>query len=263
MAGGAVKPPGLSGPSAWVFPWRPVKQPLFPKFLAFAIPAVLFTFLVTTVRIHVNSPERSSIRKGSVIYLGDDAQGRALTLRAREGGPFPSRFELSQWQGLRDLETAAMDASRFQPPAYAPALQELPGGNLSPPLELAAKGVPFFPDRDPSVFDIPDLGNLTVVPVLYPLAGVTGENLPKDLPPLAMEVKNDLPTATWRFLIRLNADGSVAECVSLEKGAETSATGLAAWLHKVTFAPDLSKLSRWIGVGIGFTNQPADGTDTH
>ena len=34
-----------------------------------------------------------------------------------------------------------------------------------------------------------------------------------------------------------------------------------AWLHRIQFKPEPGKPFRWIAVGVGFTNQPADGTD--
>jgi hypothetical protein len=71
-----------------------------------------------------------------------------------------------------------------------------------------------------------------------------------------------MSSASWRFLVRLNPDGGVAECVSLEKGGEAGAPELEAWLHQIQFKPELGKPFRWIAVGIGFTNQPvADGPD--
>jgi hypothetical protein len=53
----------------------------------------------------------------------------------------------------------------------------------------------------------------------------------------------------------------VVDCVSLEKGGETGANELETWLQKIQFQPDSGKSDRWISLGIGFINQPADGTD--
>ena len=115
MARGMVssrKPPGSH---QWVFRWRPLKQPLLPKLFGLALVGAAFVFLVTSVRIRVTALEKSTPRKASVIYLRDDAQGRALTLRAQEGGPFPSRFALSQWDGMAMLEAAAIEVTSASP----------------------------------------------------------------------------------------------------------------------------------------------------
>ena len=157
------------GTPEWIFRWRGSRRPLFPRLFALVLVGGVFTLLVTTVKIRVEAPEKSSLRKASVIYLTDDAQGRALTLRAQEGGPFPSRFVLSQWAGLAELEKAAMEAARFQPLPYVPQLQDLPVERDVPPLELAAKGVAFFPERVPSLVFLPEERPWKVVPVLYPL----------------------------------------------------------------------------------------------
>ena len=135
------------GTPEWIFRWRGSRQPLFPRLFALMLVGGVFALLVTTVKIRVDVPEKASLRKASVIYLTDDAQGRALTLRAQEGGPFPSRFVLSQWSGLAELEASAMETARFQPQPYVPQLQDLPAERGVLPLELAAKGVAFFPER--------------------------------------------------------------------------------------------------------------------
>jgi hypothetical protein len=107
----------------------------------------------------------------------------------------------------------------------------------------------------------PDLAKLQLAPTLYPLSGITSEMLPRDLPPFTAAIDRAMSSASWRFLLRLNSEGGVSECVSLEKGAETGAAELETWLQKIQFPPDSKKSSRWISLGIGFINQPADGTD--
>lgn len=258
MTGKLQKPVGAS---EWIFRWRGSKQPLFPKFFAVAVVGAAFTFFVTAVRVTVDSPEKIAPRKGSLIYLQNNAQGRALALRASEGGPFPSRFELSQWQGLPDLEAAAMNSARYQPPAYVPEIKDISPVDLSKPLQLAVRGESFFPERRLVPMAVPNVTQMKIAPVLHPLSGVTEETLPAELPKFTAVVDSTMSSASWRFLVRMNVDGSVAECVSLEKGGEPGAAELEAWLQRIIFKPDSTQPARWISVGIGFTNQPADGTD--
>lgn len=260
MAAGTVKSHPLDAPT-WVFRWLPRKQPLFPKVFAVTLVGGVFAFLVLSVRVRVDAPEKASPRKASLIFLRDDARGRALTLRASEGGPFPSRFDLSQWEGLAPLEAAAMATVRFQPPAYDPQMEDLPAGNLIRPQELAAKGERFFPDHPRSAAEVPAAGRFKIAPVLYPLAGAIP--LPAKLPPFAGAVDAAMSAASWRFLVRLNSEGGVVECVSLENGGEADAAELEAWLHGIRFQPQPGMPFRWIALGIQFTNQPVDGTDAH
>lgn len=255
-----VRPPRLAGTPELIFRWRGSRTPFFPKLLALALGVAAFALLMT-LRIRVTAPEKVSPRRAAVIYLGDDAQGRALKLRAQEGGPFPSRFEPSQWEGLAKMETEAMDSVRFQPQPYVPALPELPTENQLRPLELAAKGELVFPKRGPAPITTSDPAKFKLAPTLNPLSGITRETLPADLPPFSAAVTAAMSSASWRFLVRLTAEGTVAECVSLEKGGEAGAPELEAWLHRIQFKPEPAKPVRWIAVGIGFTNQPADGTD--
>ncbi len=262
MAGGRVKPRKLAGTPEWVFRWSASKTPLWPKLVAMLLVGSAFAVLISAVRIRVTALEKSSPRKASIIHLRDDAEGRTLTLRAREGGPFPSRFEPSQWEGMTALENMALDAVRFQPRPYVAPVADLPAGNLVPQLELAAKGQSFFPKRNPPAARPPEPAKLKLAPLLYPLSGNSASTLPEVLPPFEAAVAGPMSSASWRFLVRLNPDGGVAECVSLEKGGEPGAPELQAWLHKIQFKPALGKPFRWIAVGIGFTNQPvADGPD--
>jgi hypothetical protein len=256
-----LHPPKLKGTPALVFHWRGTHTPLLPKLIALAFSCVMFGLLITTVRIRVVAPQKSTPHKASVIYLGDDLESRALTLRASEGGPFPSRFEFSQWEGLAELETIAMNAIRYQRPPYVPALQDLPAANQLQASQLAANGELFFPKRNPVPSPSPDLAKLKLAPALYPVSGISKSQIPRELPSFTPAVDAAMSSASWRFLVRLNAEGIVAECVSLEKGGEPGAPELEAWLHRVHFMPDPAKPVRWIALGIEFTNQAADGTD--
>jgi hypothetical protein len=262
MARGMLRSRKPPGSHQWVFRWRPLKQPLLPKLFGLALVGAAFVFLVTSVRIRVTALEKSTPRKASVIYLRDDAQGRALTLKAQEGGPFPSRFALSQWDGMARLEAAAIEAVRFQPPRYDPKMRDLPPDDAVEPLVLAVKGERFFPIRPSAPDQVPESGRFRLAPVLYPLSGIPGEALPVALPSFDAAVDVAMSSASWRFLIRLNSEGGVVECVSLEKGGEAGALELEKWLHRIQFKPESGRPFRWIAVGVGFTNQPvADGTD--
>ena len=246
----------------WVFNWRPLGSPLIPKLISLSVAGMVFTLLVTTVRIRLAVPEKSSPRKASLIYLGDDAQSRALTLRAREGGPFPSRFELLDWPELAEIERQAMDAARYQPPVYVPEIRDLPDENRVQPVVLAPRGEVFYPPRKPAADVAPDPSKLKLKPVLYPLSANAGGILPADpLPALEAVVDDSFSSPSWRFLLCLNAAGGVTECISLGKGGEPAADALEAWLQRLAFKPDSGKPARWIALGVGFTNQPADGPD--
>ena len=260
MASVAVKTK-LAGSPELVFRWRPVKPQWLPKLIALAFAGVALAGLMT-LRIRVIAPEKTSPRRAAVVYLRDDAQGRELSLRAQEGGPFPARFQLAQWEGLAELERSTMQAARFQPEPYVSPIRELPAENQLQSLEFAAKGQSFFPQRSPASTALPAPAELKLAPRLFPLAGISHETMPLVLPPFDGAVDAEMSSSSWRFLVRLNPDGGVAECVSLvEKVGEVQTPELEAWLHRIEFKAEPGQAFRWIAVGVGFANQPADGTD--
>ncbi len=247
----------------WVFRWRGNSTSVFPKLFATAFVSGAFALLLTTVQIHVPGIAKSTGRKASVIFPINDEEGRALALRAQEGGPFPSRFELQAWQGLAEIEANSMDQAVFRPPPYVPELRDLTPKNEVAAIPLAAKGVAFFPDRKAAPSEPPNAAKLKPAPSLQAFSGITAAGLPHDLPAFESAVDSAMAGAAWRFLLRLNAGGSVIDCVSLEKGTEAGSAELEAWLRRATFVPDPTKPSRWIAVGVSFSNQAADGTDAH
>ena len=130
----------------WVFPWRPLRGASISKWPAILLVGGVFAFFLSSVRIRVSPPVSWAARKATVIHVSDDAEGRALTLRAIEGGPFPSRFEPSAWEGAVALEQAAFEAARWTPPPYVPVLRELPE-RTTPPLRISAMAGPVLPTR--------------------------------------------------------------------------------------------------------------------
>ena len=245
----------------WIFPWRPLGQSSFPKVFAILLVGGFFAFFLSSVRIRVAPPSTWAARKASVIQVTDDAEGRALTLRAQEGGPFPSRFEPSGWEGLVALEQTAFEAVRGTRPPYVPVLRNLPEEKGIPPVKLAAKGEAVLPKRLAAVAPAPAPLKLKPAPVLFPLSGIPLAAMPRELPPFEGALDAATSAEPWRFLVRLDSAGHVQDCVSLAGGDEAGPPPLEAWLRRVSFHPEPAKPSRWIAVGVGFTNQPADGTD--
>lgn len=246
----------------WVFRWRRPGNPVLAKWLAVLVAGGAFAMLLSGVEIRVSQPVRWAAPKATVIHVPDNADGRALRLRAREGGPFPSRFLPSEWDGTAALEQAALGAARWTPPPYVPVLRDLPDQLPPAPVPLASRGEPVFPKRPPPAAVAPAPANLTLVPVIYPLSGIRADEIPRDLPPIDGPPDASVTAETWRFLVRLDAAGHVLDCISLAGGDEVGPPAMEAWLRRVAFKPDPAKSSRWIAVGLGFTNQPsANGTD--
>jgi hypothetical protein len=262
MASAATKSHQPTTPPEWVFVWRGRTRTYFSTLAAIALVSLATAVLLGTLRVKIAVPQPMAPRKASMIYLTNDEQGRALALRAQEGGPFPSRFQPSQWEGLATMEAAAMaEARAAASPPYVPALRELPLDDKIPALELASKGRPVFPKRTPVLRAAPDPAKMKLAPTLYPLSGIAPGQIPAQLPPFAGTVDGPMTAATWRFLVRLNPEGGVVECVSLANGGEAGALELSNWLQSIRFQAADGDAFRWIAVAVGFSNQPADGPD--
>ncbi len=243
----------------WVFSWRSPPRAPFVKGLSWLLVGTAFAFFLTSMRIRVTPPKPWEGRKATLIQIADDAMGRILTLQAREGGPFPSRFEPAEWSGMGALERAAMEAARWSPPAYVPVLRDLPVKHSAPPVLMAAKGEPVLPKRSQAEADPRGVGNFKLTPVLALLSGMPRSGMPDKLPPFHGAVGPAMTSEPWRFLLCLDSAGVVRDCVSLAGGNEAGPTPLEIWLRGVAFNPDTGKKSRWITVEIEFTNQAADG----
>ncbi len=243
----------------WVFPWGGLRASSFPKIFAILLAGGAFAVLLTSVRIRVAAPVPWAAPKAAMIQVLDDAEGRSLTLRAREGGPFPSRFEPAAWELASAIEQAAYQAARWRPPSYLPTLRELPEESALP--RLTKPGAPVLPVRQPPAEPVALAAKRLLVPALYPLSGITPAEMPRKLPPFDGEVAPAMAAEPWRFLLRVDAAGGVLDCVSLTGGDEPGKAVLEAWLRRVSFQPGPAGTTRWIALGLGFTNQPADGSD--
>lgn len=247
----------------WVFLWRRSKDSAWQQTMATLIVTGVFALFLTSMHIRVTTPTSWATQKASVIHVTDDAVGRALTLRAREGGPFPSRFDPGEWEGSATLEQTALEVTRWRPPPYVPVLKDLPDDFTPSPVAFAARGEATLPKPEAPRFTAPADVTPRLAPVLYPLSGVSAAALPRELPSFDGVVDAPMAAAPWRFFIRLDAVGNVIECDSLAGGDEPGLPALDAWLRRVSFAADSAQPCRWIAVGVGFTNHPTDGSDSH
>lgn len=243
----------------WTFRWRGLDGTPFPGLMATIIVAAVFAFFAATLRIRVNAPQQWVERKASIMHLPAEGEGRIWALRAQEGGPFPAKFEPVEWAKSLGTDELLAAATRLPPVPYEPKLRELPAEDGIPSLAVAEKGQRVFPKRVSRNDAAPAAGAVKLVPLLYPLSGISFQALPKELPPFTEPVDALMTAASWRFVVRLRADGSVSECVPLvnDRGGDV----LAKWLKGVTFSPEAAKQAEWIGIGVGFANQPAHGPD--
>jgi hypothetical protein len=251
----------LKARSALLFDWHPAPSPLGPKLVALGITAGIFSLLMFNVRVRVVTPGLITGRHASLMLLPGTGAGNEWALKAREGGPFPSRFEPGDWPPVLQIEREMLASLRLPAVPYQPALRDPPSGEPVPSLPLATKGVRVFPPVRKSSRPVAEMPPSRLMPALYPLSGLEAAELPDDLPPFPGEVTVATASMPWRFLIRLLPGGGVADCTSLAGMEAPGVAEIQAWLKQVQFRPETAGKSPWIAVAVHFTNQRTDGTD--
>ena len=242
----------------WIFPWKPLGRPLSARWLPFFLVSGFFAMMLAYLHVQVVPPKPWSAQKASMIHAGNDGEGLALALRAREGGPFPSRFEPQSWSGAAEMEQALAAAGQPEPAPYVPTLRGLAHVPLPSKVSLAAEAQPMWPKRVPADLSAVARPVVRPTPVIHPLSAAGGVEIAGKLPPFTAVVDAAMAAESWRFLMQLDATGNVLECVSLAGGDQPGLTTLTAWLRTISFKPDARKTSRWISVGVEFTNQVAN-----
>jgi len=238
----------------WIFRWRKSGDPIFPRLAALLISGMAFAIFLTMVRVRVVPPMQPEGRKASLIYLNPGPEAAAWALRAQEGGPFPSRFDPATWPGIQELEGRLLQDIRKPLPPYQPQLRDLPGSPTVSPVLLADRGEPVLPRSAPKQERAMDFTAMKLSPVIYPLSNLSPAELPQALPQFDAKIDTALSSTPWRLLVRLRADGSVAECVTLTGDSAPGTEVLEKWLQGVRFRPLKEKSSLWISIGVGFIN---------
>ena len=246
---------------AWVFAWKPLGRPWQARVFPVLLTGGLFALGFVVLSVQVTPLKPWNARKGVLIQAIGNEDGRALALRAREGGPFPSRFDLRGWSRKAGLDEALLNGVLSAPAPYVPKLGQLPPEDSSADSGLIDAGIPVLPaikpDAPPSV---PAGGGCELMPVIRALSGIRAADLPVNLPAFAPASDSKWAAGNWRFVVRLDASGNVLEAVALS-GEDDSA--LADWLMGVVFPSKNTKAPRWVGVEVGFINRKTDGTGNH
>lgn len=245
----------------WVFSWTPLGRPLVVRWLPLLFVGSCFALALAGLRIQVTPPKPWKARHVSLIQAVDGGEsGRLLAMLAREGGPFPSRFEVKDWSGRQELEAEVYQSVRMDSPAYVPKLHGLDESMMSGAGGLALVGVPMLPRQVQGDLAVAGNGRHRLSPVLRGISGLTTADMPVDLPPMDESLAERMSARDWRFFLRLDAEGCVTECISLspEDGMQ-----LEEWLRGVRFRKNAKDASRWVAVDLGFANQKADGTGNH
>ena len=119
------------------------------------------------------------------------------------------------------LENAAMEAIRFQPPAYEPTMRGSAGEQTGcSRWSSQPRAQRVFPEHAPDPAEIPDTARPQARHRCSTRFPASATPCPPTCRPSMRAVDAAMSSASWRFLLRLNPEGSVVECVSLENGDE-------------------------------------------
>lgn len=249
----SIKQKRLEAPQ-WIYDWRKSGRYVLRSSLATLIAAGLFAFFLITVRVRVVQPMTWAAPQASLIHVDDSVSGRMLALRAREEGPYPSRFLPSDWDAAQALESTLEEATRSAPELYVPGLRGF-SDMVSERAGLAVRGEPVLPTRSLALMQQPEVRKLVMVPQLSLISGMGADELPTELPDLKLEVGDALAAQSWHFLIRLDARGRVRDCLPMAGGEVLEPTAIERWLRQIVFRESPDVAERWIALGVGFKNQ--------
>ncbi|MGD7653234.1 MAG: hypothetical protein ACQCXQ_08475 [Verrucomicrobiales bacterium] len=249
-------------PDDWVFSWRGNRDGAKRLWLAILITTGVFGLMLNSLRIRLADPVRWEIHTATVMHVGEsDPVGRSLYYQALEGGPFPSRFDPAEWS---EAVGGMTGGDLWGLPDYDPELRELPEGEAVPRVSLAPKGEATLPKRRVRGGAVDGGGGMSLVPMIYPYAGLSLGELPEELPAFEGEVDALLTSEPWRFLVQLGEAGQVLECVSMAGGDEWvggKAKLIVEWIRGIEFPAKVGGGGRWVAVAVGFVNRNDDGTD--
>jgi hypothetical protein len=248
-----------SGNPLWIFRWRGLDGPLFPKLMAVLVTAIGFGFFLAFVRVEVVPPPGWIEDKAKLIHLPEGPEGRAWRMLALEEGPSPSRFEPAEWQGATAYQDALEEAMRPAATPYRPTLLPLPEGSLQRKIPILREEDPVFPPHPKEKPTAPTLAaGERLVATLHPLSGLSRDQLPAALPPVP-DLGDELRGVNWEFILRIGNGGTVVDAISLAGPDAPGARDLTAWLRGLRFPENAPQ--GYVTLRLELSHPPADEPD--
>lgn len=247
-----------------IFKWRNTDFHPARQIIPAIIVAVIFAFFFSILNVRFNTSGNASLKNGSVLFFPDDEIGRAWRLKAEEEGPFPGRLEIGGSTALLDSTVVVGLSGADLWSNYSIKMKPMqPSDGLSVD-RIAPKGLRYLPPRKSDTSTASnepvESAGVAMMPVLIPYSKVALNWLPETLSPFSAKLEEGTTSASWRFLLNLRANGSVAQCFSLSGGREASLLEMIKWLESQRFKESEEEL-RWIGLRVEFLNKKSDESD--
>jgi hypothetical protein len=219
--------------------------------MAFSVLSVPFDFKETT-----------SEKTASVLFLSGQKEARFWQMKAEEEGPFPGGFEISAVNDpLNHIDIGSLASTDSWNP-YQLEMRSLEMESSRSKERIAVQGQRVLPRIFKSAESVKTdpVAPVALIPLLIPYTRESEGWLPKDCPPIQMD-RGDIGTSgDWRFILNLQADGGVKECLALSGGSEEGLKAITTWIKGLRFqSADAGE--RWMGLRIEFLNERANGTD--
>ena len=246
-----------------LFAWSRKSDSRLPMLVALMITSAAFAFMLHSLRVDLGSQASTHDDHAALILAGSDAIGIELKRRAREEGPFPLRFDPAGDEAVVRLQQAALDVIRFSPPPYVPTLRPLRETSTIVSPSLAPVGEAEFPRRPLPSIEIPVKSESRPQPMLTPISGISAAEMPRALPEFFAEIKGKSLRDSWRFMIHVDANGRVLDCIALSGGESPATSALGEWLRQVEFQPATHAAARWFAIDLGIINQAPHAPDPH
>lgn len=244
----------------WIFDWRGrAADRESTAWMALAVVTLVFALMVGAVRVRIAATPTRPAQQASAARVADDSIGRMLRSQAREGGPFPSRFDPGSWDAYPAIERPAIEPALPGLTPYEPVLLPLPEHGRTARLTDADTPVlpkPPKPDAPP-----PAVVRTGRVPTLTALTGIRSIDLPLSLPDLPDEALSFVAAAPPNILIHVDRGGAVMDATALDPLDPKVSTLLLDWMRGLVFQADDARAGRRGVVVIGTQPEPTDGTD--
>ncbi len=245
-----------------IFDWSSVEAHRGWKGAAVLIVTLVFGFSLSLVNVEFDSKEVASVKSASVLYVPDHEEGRIWRITAEEEGPFPGRLEISgmddPFEGLGSGVLNKDDSWNL----YKTSMRPLEMESVSSMHRIAVQGQKYLPRIFKSTGEVIDQQKTEVVlkPLLIPYTKESEKWLPTEFPPFRMEVKEEMDSSEWRFLLNLMPNGKVKECLSLSGGNEVGLVVITKWLEGLRFQESADE-ERWMGLRVEILNERGHGSD--
>lgn len=245
-----------------IFDWSEVESHRGWKGASILIAVLGLGFFLSVIHVDLNFSELASVKSASVLYLPDYEEGRTWRMKAEEEGPFPGRLEITGEDDVLEGFGSGVFGEGDSWNAYEIKMRPLEMDPAETTERIAAQGQRYLPKifKAPQVVSDPKNTEVGLKPLLIPYTKESEKWMPTEFPKFHFETKGEIDASGWRFVIHLNAEGRVKECMALNGGDDEGLAEITSWLKGLQFGKAAEE-ERWLGLRVEFLNERKDGTD--